>query len=643
MKANFTFIITFLFINSVFGQSKDESKYYAGFTSLELVDKNRIYKPNTSEEDSLHYRPVDIDVWYPSNQKKDDPLLFGDMFKLFEQRAVKYQDNEDYTGITNELAQFYVAELGIGIDGQKLLNIKTDSYYNLKNLKNELPVIIYMAGFNGMGFENYKVLENLAQSGYIVVSIWSMGRYPGNMTNEMADMMEQVYDAEFAIKYLKENSIFKIDFSKIGILGCSWGGMSAGVLVERNPDIQTMVSFDGTEIHYLGESYEDDRLLQEIYDANLLKPSKQNIKYLYFESGDKLNDYSPTSEYNYYKKLNSEKEYLRFTNSQHSDFVCIPSILKSSTESVNIHNNLIKATVDFFNKNLYGINISDKYWQTLKTLNYTTTQLYDIDQKGKVSSRIFGEIVDFKSNEPLSYVNIGILNREIGTVSDEKGKFNLLLKEEFANDTIRVSMVGYKPIEILVKNITGNNSNLSLTLEQQVGELDEVVIFAKSFKKKTLGNKTTSKFLSTGFSYDQLGAEMGVKINIRKQPTFVETFNFNISYNRLSSKSIFRLNFYNLVKGKPAENILKENILVPIEPKETGEITIDLEKYDIILTDDVIVTLEWIDSEGENNKGEAIFFSLGLLTSGTIYKKTSQGKYKKHSSLGVGFNIDVRY
>ena len=95
--------------------------------------------------------------------------------------------------------------------------------------------------------------------------------------------------------------------------------------------------------------------------------------------------------------------------------------------------------------------------------------------------------------------------------------------------------------------------------------------------------------------------------------------------------------------NKPNENILNENILVRIEPKQVGKITVDLKPYDIVLTADTIVTLEWVESQGENNKGEAIFFSLGLLNSGTLYKRSSHSKFKKHNSLGVGFNVDVRY
>jgi dipeptidyl aminopeptidase/acylaminoacyl peptidase len=164
-----------------------------------------------------------------------------------------------------------------------------------------------MAGINGMGFENYRILENLAKNGYVVVSIWSVGLYPGNMTNEKKDMMEQVYDAEFALKKLKDQYKIKIDFEKIGILGCSWGGMSAAVLINRNPTIRTFVSLDGSETHYFGESVEESNYLDDIHNSSLLNPEEKSITYLYLESGDKLDDYTPNREYHYYKNWHQIK------------------------------------------------------------------------------------------------------------------------------------------------------------------------------------------------------------------------------------------------------------------------------------------------------------------------------------------------
>ncbi|MBX2965232.1 MAG: carboxypeptidase-like regulatory domain-containing protein [Cyclobacteriaceae bacterium] len=632
------FVTLLLTFELAFGQI-----YHAGFKSFQLKDSTRIYKPNTELTDNLYYRPVDLDIWYPSDEKKGKALKFGDLFNLFEQRAINYQDNQDYSGITNELAQLYVAELGVGTEGQKLLNIETNSFSNLEPSETKHPVIVYMAGFNGMGFENYKILEKLAQNGFLVVSVWSVGRYPGDMTNQKEDMLEQVYDAEFAIRYLKENASLNADFNNIGIIGCSWGGMSSAVFIDRNLNTKAFVSLDGTETHYFGEEDENDQFIQEIYDSKLFNPQTQNIKYLYLESGDKLDEFQPSKYYNYFRELNSEKYYLRFKNSTHADFTCIPSILEASDNSVQVYDNIENLTVAFFQKSLENNNTFQSVWENLKVSDFTTEEPYDISRKTETTSDIVGIVIDKKNNMPLSYVNIGILNKETGTVTDTNGKFTLYLKEGFVNDTIKISSIGYKPVEILVKDITHKKQPVSIKLDEQINELDEVVITAKAFKKKTLGNKTESKFISTGFNYDQLGAEMGVKINIRKAPTFVNAFNFNISYNRLSAKSIFRVNFYSIEDNKPQENILTENILVPIEPKQVGKIKIDLKPYSIVLNNDVIVTLEWVDTDGENNKGEAIFFSLGMFNSGTLYKKSSQAKFKKHSSMGVGFNIDVKY
>ena len=264
-KIELTIIIILLTFGTNFAQT-----YNAGFKSFQLKDSTRIYKPNTELTDKLHYKPVDLDIWYPSNEKKGKTLKFGDLFNLFEQRAINYQDNVDYSGITNELAQFYVAELGVGTDGLKLLNIQTNSFSDLEPSATKHPIIIYMAGFNGMGFENYKILEKLAQNGFLVVSIWSFGRYPGDMTNQKEDMLEQVYDAEFAIRYLKQNNSFNADFNSIGIIGCSWGGMSSAVFLDRNPNTKAFVSLDGTETHYFGDEDENDRFIQEIYDSKLL-------------------------------------------------------------------------------------------------------------------------------------------------------------------------------------------------------------------------------------------------------------------------------------------------------------------------------------------------------------------------------------
>ena len=659
MKLN-TITTLLIFCVNFLGMTQDSKSYNAGFKTIQLLDSSRIYKPNSQVTDRLHYRPIDLDVWYPSEQSnvRLESMKFEDLFRLFEDRANKYQDEADYTGFIQELAQFYVAELGVGGDGSQLLEKKTNSYTNLEFAKKSFPLIIYMAGFNGMGFENYTLLEELAEKGFVVVSISSIGRYPGDMTNELGDTMEQVYDAEFALNHLPLQTDFHIDYGKIGVIGTSWGGMSGAILLKRNEKIKAMVSLDGSDTHFYGDyndnnryandaTWEDnDRFVKEIYTTQFTDIEKRKFDYLYLESGDKLNDFTPTDEYQLHKELESNAKYLRFKQSEHADFTCIPSILSSSKKSIVVHEQIQNTTVGFFNQVLKGTQEFDVLWDNLTKLEETTTEHYDITNlspKATEFDELLGRIVDAKTDLPLSYVNVGILNREVGTVTDSLGNFNLNVLEEFSNDTVRISMIGYEPIELILGNIEKKKDTLKVRLKEQISELNEVVVSARAFKRRTLGNKTESKFIGTGFSYNQLGAEMGIKINIRKNPTFVDAFNFTVSYNRLSAKSIFRLNFYEVNKRKPGKNILKDNILVAIEPKQTGKMTIDLKPYDIVLKEDIIATLEWVANEGENKKDEGIFFPMGFFTSGTLRKETSQSRFKKFASLGIGFNIDVRY
>jgi len=623
MKLNITIFYLILFIN-FHGTAQESKPYKVGFRTIQLTDSSRIYKPNTSNTDRLHYRPLDLDIWYPSTSKNGNRLLFEDLYRLHEERANKYQDDTDYTGMSDEYVLYLAAGFGVeAADGKRLLKVKTESFENIPPANGKFPLIIYMAGYNGMGWESYRLLERLAEKGFVVLSISSVGRYPGDMTNGLQDTMEQVYDGEFGLQELKKIENLNIDFDNIGILGLSWGGMSGAMLLDKYPDIKSFVSLDGTDVFYFGDTEEDDAFLSEIYDANLIHPEKTNAAYLQMESGNKLDEFTPTGEYHYFKKINTEKKYLRFTNSKHEDFGSIAWALKTTERQV-------ESFEEYYTTLLQDKNITDKPFE------YNTEKPKELILSGYVQ--------DLKTKIKLPYVNIGVLNKEIGTVSDREGAFDFHLTELNANDTIRISMIGYKPKILKVDNLLNKKGEIEINLEEEISELNEVVVTAKKWKNKVLGNKTKSTFIGHIFDYEQLGKEMGIKMNVGRKPTFVDDFNFHISYNRFSAKSFFRLNMYKIVNGKPSENLLKDNIIISVEPKQTGMISTNLKEYDIVLTEDVLVTLEWVDNDGEVKPAEALCISVGLLTGGTYERDSKESKMrKKLKGMGLGFTMNVRY
>ena len=150
-------------------RNADVTHFVAGFKTIQSKDTSRIYKPNTDTSDYLHYRPLDIDIWYPAAaSSKDTSLYFRNLLGLLETRANYYTASTVGNGFAKQMAQFFCESLKCS-DSSKVLNYKTDAYKNAMPAKGKYPLVIYLSSFNGMGYENFTMFEQLAKKGFIVV------------------------------------------------------------------------------------------------------------------------------------------------------------------------------------------------------------------------------------------------------------------------------------------------------------------------------------------------------------------------------------------------------------------------------------------------------------------------------------------
>lgn len=132
--------------------------------------------------------------------------------------------------------------------------------------------------------------------------------------------------------------------------------------------------------------------------------------------------------------------------------------------------------------------------QVLDTLLNDTTLTYDIiakhivirkktDQPGlpadsasKKESSIFeihGKVVEERSGSPLPYANIGVYNKNKGTISNIDGEFVLKLNEKYRDDTLVVSYMGYNNRFIPVKSFSGDST---ITMEKKLYSIQEVIV-----------------------------------------------------------------------------------------------------------------------------------------------------------------------
>ena len=127
-----------------------------------------------------------------------------------------------------------------------------------------------------------------------------------------------------------------------------------------------------------------------------------------------------------------------------------------------------------------------------------------------------GIIKDAETDKPIAYVNIGIVKKSKGTVSNNEGKFKFEIPSNLMNDTIRLSSIGYTSKSMLVKNFIAILKEKSIIkLLPNIIELNEVVITNKKLKEKIVGNKSKSKKIKGVFKYAVAGNEVGIKIKIK--------------------------------------------------------------------------------------------------------------------------------
>ena len=250
-----------------------------------------------------------------------------------------------------------------------------------------------------------------------------------------------------------------------------------------------------------------------------------------------------------------------------------------------------------------------------------------------------GRIIDALTKEPLPFVNVGVLKKELGTVSNEDGFFFLEVPDVFAKETLRFSMIGFDERDFQVADLEAILlSNNTLVLAEQTTFLEEVVLTAKKkWYTRVSGNATTSKLLITGFTSNQLGNEIALFVKVKKTPAYIEGIQFSVVEN-IYPEVRFRVNVYSSEYRFPDENILKENIFVTLKQSE-GIISVDLKEYDILVDDDVFISLEWID---EDLGSEGLWFSAGVFGKSIYARSTSQAEWKKQRGLSLGMSVNLR-
>lgn len=195
---------------------------------------------------------------------------------------------------------------------------------------------------------------------------------------------------------------------------------------------------------------------------------------------------------------------------------------------------------------------------------------------------IVGKVLNKTTHEPIPYANIGILNSNVGTLSNKDGSFSILIPERLSHDTLIFSSLGFYKQKLAVYGYKPSQ-DLSIYLDELAIMLKPVVILAKRSKGKLieLGN---GRFNTGAYEPDTTYAGRAVSLLIdtrsfKKSLTFpilVKKASLFIYNNNLETfKFRLRINKYDSLTGKPGEDLIDKSIIKESSVR-SGWLDIDL-------------------------------------------------------------------
>ncbi len=205
---------------------------------------------------------------------------------------------------------------------------------------------------------------------------------------------------------------------------------------------------------------------------------------------------------------------------------------------------------------------------------------------------IHGRVVDSNTLEPLEYVSMGVLNTRLGTITNEKGEFSLAVNDLSPDSTLRISMIGYKSQTYALGELPDEDMTIQLVIKPvQIAEVT-VKPFGEAVEIGTTSFNRIGNWCGWGGSRFGRGNEIGTEVDLGDSPAYIQSLHVHV-HRQAYDTSWYRLHIRTLENALPGEELLFENVIVSIS-EESGWVELDLREYNIVLTGQVALTLEWL-------------------------------------------------
>lgn len=260
---------------------------------------------------------------------------------------------------------------------------------------------------------------------------------------------------------------------------------------------------------------------------------------------------------------------------------------------------------------------------------------------GIINSQIInGKIISKENNKPIPYAKIGIDNENIGSIADENGNFSIDLTNVSRNNVIVVKYGGYQIFKNDVQKFI-DSQNHTITLQENITDIEEVIINPKKYINKNWGTNAKSKKILFGFNpahtKEDKSKEFGVLFSNTKKVK-IDKINLNIVDIKTDQPIQLNFNIYSKNDKFPGELLAREALSVILTKDKILDetFTFDISDKNIwINKQDFFVSVQAM-----NSFDGWMFLSGALLKN--VYYRNFYGPWTKLTVAGPAINIDVK-
>lgn len=252
---------------------------------------------------------------------------------------------------------------------------------------------------------------------------------------------------------------------------------------------------------------------------------------------------------------------------------------------------------------------------------------------------ISGTVLSKEENSPIPYVKVGVEKENVGSISDEKGKFSIDLAKVNPAAKVRIDVAGYESYTENVEDFAKQNDR-KIYLKEKFRNIQEVRIAPKKLVDKNWGVNTKTKSVMYSvkpeLSKDDFLGETALEFKASKRSK-IKNIHLNIASITADRPVIMRYTIYNEKNGLPGERILDEEITVELTKDKIIDdtFTLDVNDKNIWLQGKFFVGIQFLkEFEGRLNISAALFR--------TGYVRKFYGEWKKMTIAAPAINIDVK-